>query len=292
MKTLVAGWFSFEGMGASAGDLMASDVACGWLERAGRAYDVALAPPFEGGVDWQLVDPSEYSELLFVCGPAGNGRPLTDLLARFEGKRLVGLNVTMLEPLEAWNPFDVLVERDSSRIARPDLAFVSELPRVPIVGVVRIDAQPEYGKRDRHDQVDAAIDRLLAERGVVAVPIDTRLDTGTNPLRVPAEVESLIARMDATVTTRLHGLVLSLKNGVPAVAIDSVAGGAKVSRQAEVLGWPAVLTADTLDIVELGRALDFCLTPEARSMACECAERAVAGLHALGDELIAELARG
>jgi hypothetical protein len=53
MKTLVAGWFSFEQMGATAGDLMARDLACDWLERAGHSYDVALAPPFSGGVDWR-----------------------------------------------------------------------------------------------------------------------------------------------------------------------------------------------------------------------------------------------
>ena len=32
MKTLVAGWFSFEQMGASAGDLLARDLVCEWLE--------------------------------------------------------------------------------------------------------------------------------------------------------------------------------------------------------------------------------------------------------------------
>jgi hypothetical protein len=51
VKTLVAGWFSFELMGASAGDLLARDVACEWLRDAGREYDIALAPPFTGGVN-------------------------------------------------------------------------------------------------------------------------------------------------------------------------------------------------------------------------------------------------
>ena len=57
MKALVTGWFSFEEMGATAGDLMARDVVCEWLGRAGCPHDVALAPPFEGGVDWSTVDP-------------------------------------------------------------------------------------------------------------------------------------------------------------------------------------------------------------------------------------------
>ena len=42
MKALVAGWFSFEGMGATAGDLMVRDVVCDWLGEAGMAFDIAL----------------------------------------------------------------------------------------------------------------------------------------------------------------------------------------------------------------------------------------------------------
>ena len=46
MKTLVVGWFSFEGCNVTAGDVMARDIACDWLEQAGCKYDVALVPPF------------------------------------------------------------------------------------------------------------------------------------------------------------------------------------------------------------------------------------------------------
>jgi polysaccharide pyruvyl transferase WcaK-like protein len=60
-------------------------------------------------------------------------------------------------------------------------------------------------------------------------------------LRTPREVEALIARMDVVITTRLHRTVPALKNGVPAVAINSVSGGAKIKRQAEALGSPAAL---------------------------------------------------
>ncbi len=63
MKALVAGWFSFEKCNVTAGDLMARDLACEWVERAGYPYDVALVPPFTGGVDWHSVDPNTYSHL-------------------------------------------------------------------------------------------------------------------------------------------------------------------------------------------------------------------------------------
>src|SRR3954452_23422882 len=98
-------------MGASAGDLLARDVACAWLREAGHEVDIALAPPFSGGVDWRTVNPANYAQVVFVCGPFGNGPPLTDFLERFAGLRLIGLNLTMMEALEVWNPFALLIER-------------------------------------------------------------------------------------------------------------------------------------------------------------------------------------
>ena len=89
MKTLVAGWFSFSGMGATAGDLMARDVVCDWLDEADVAYDVALDPPFTSGpggaagVDWRAADPRHYARVVFVCGPFGNGPPAAEFLAHF-----------------------------------------------------------------------------------------------------------------------------------------------------------------------------------------------------------------
>jgi len=291
MKTLVAGWFSFEQMGASAGDLLARDLVCDWLRQAGHTCDVALAAPFDGGVNWQAVDPSSYSHVVFVCGPFGNGEPVAGLLERFAGRRLVGVNLSMLEPLDAWNPFDLLLERDSSVRSCPDLTFLSRSPRVPVVGVVLIDSQPEYGRRDLHRVANDAIQRLVASRKMAAVPIDTRLDSNRTGLRRPEEVESLIARMDVVLTTRLHGTVLALKNGVPAVAVDPVAGGAKIRRQAETLGWPVLLASESLTDEALRRAYEYCLTEEAREKARECADRAAVALTKVRETFIAALAQ-
>ena len=274
MKTLVAGWFSFEQMGATAGDLMACEVACGWLKQAGHAYDVAFARPFSGGVAWAAVDPSNYSHVVFVCGPFGNGEPVTAFLERFAGCRMVGLDLSMLQRLDEWNPFDVLFERDSSEAARPDISFLSCQSPVPVVGVILVHQQREY-KRGMHQAANDAIERLIGSRAMSVVPIDTRLDVANRAgLRSPAEVESLIARMDVVVTTRLHGTVLALKNGVPAIAIDPVAGGAKIRRQTAVIGWPVSFTADNLADQALRAALAYCLTDEAKAKALECRERA------------------
>lgn len=274
-RALVAGWFSFEWMGATAGDLMVRDVTCRWLDGVGREYDVAMAPPFTGGVDWRAVDPAAYSHVIFVCGPFGNGEPVTAFLERFAGARRIGLNLSMLQPLEEWNPFDLLIERDSSAAANPDMSMAAERARVPVVGKILVHVQREYGDRGRHDVVHAAIERLLAERPAAIVPIDTRLDVeNAGGLRTSAEIDALIGRMDVVVTTRLHGTVLALRNGVPVVAVDPVAGGAKVSRQARALGWRVVLVGDEATDAALEQAFAYCLTAAARIEARACAVRA------------------
>ena len=293
MKYLVAGWFSFKQMGATAGDLLAKDLVCSWIERAGRTYDVAYAPPFTGGVSWHDVEPSEYASVVFVCGPFGNGEPVVSFLKKFAGVPLFGVNLTMLDALENWDPFARLWERDSSRTVRPDVTYLTRGSRqVPVVGVILIHPQEEYGRRDRHEDAHAAIGRVLAAREVAAVPIDTRLDDSLTGLRTPAEVDSLIARMDMVVTTRLHGTVLALKNGVPALVVDPIDGGAKITRQARVVGWPVLHNVESLSHDALMRDFDYCLTDDARAKARECSDRAIQALAPVPDEFIAALTSG
>ena len=291
MKTLVAGWFSFEQMGATAGDLLARDLVCKWLRQAGHPYEVALAPPFSGGVDWRSVDPAAYSHVVFVCGPFGNGKPITEFLSRFASTRLIGLNVSMLESLETWNPFELLLERDSPSGARPDISFLSPQARVPVVGVVLVHPQSEYRAQGMHQVADEAVRRLVASREMSVVTIDTRLDTNNTGLRTPGEVESLIARMDVVVTTRLHGMVLALKNGVAALAIDPIAGGAKIRRQAETIGWPVWFTVDRLTDGAVQEAFDRCLTEGARAKAKACSARAARAVEAIRDTFVSALTR-
>lgn len=291
-RVLVAGWFSFEQMGATAGDLLARDLVAEWLEETGRTYDVATATPFSGGVDWEIVDPAEYSQVVFVCGPFGKGPPLTELLFRFEDVPLIGVNLSLLQPLEEWDPFEHLFERDSDRAARPDISFLSTQPHVPVVGLVLVHFQEEYGDRSLHADVHAAVRELLERRDVAVVPIDTRLDENATGLRTSSQVESLIARMDAVVTTRLHGTVLALKNGVPPLAIDPVAGGAKILRQATILEWPAAFVADALDPGRLGDAFDWCLTEEARRTAKRCGALGPEKLEGLRQEFVRAMRLG
>jgi len=150
-------------------------------------------------------------------------------------------------------------------------------PRMPVVGVLRVHPRKEYKGREGHAVADAAIQRLIASCEMTSVNIDTRLDSNATGLRTLSEVESLIARMDVVVTTRLHGLVLALKNDVPALAIDPVFGGAKIRRQAKTVGWPVIFTADKLNDKVLRKAFDYCLTDTARAEARKCRTRGQGG---------------
>ena len=289
MRVLLAGWFSFPGMGASAGDLMCRDLVREWLESAGMAVTVATATPFTDGVNWESLDPASVDGVVFVCGPFGNGWPIPEFLERFSGKRLVGINLSMLEDLETWNPFDALFERDSSRMERPDAVFLAPLRRAPVVGLVLVHPQKEYGERGLHERANQALQALAERRGAAIVPIDTRLDENRTGLTTPAQVDALIGRMDLILTTRLHGMVMALRNGVPPIAVDPIAGGAKILRQAKKIDWShAYLVHTDLDL-QLDEAWDRLFSQEGRAHAASTAQAARIMLAQLEPEFISAM---
>jgi len=85
------------------------------------------------------------------------------------------------------------------------------------------------------------------------------------------------------VPARVHGRVLARRAGVPALAVDPIAGGGKVSAQAAALGWPAVVGADdALRPGVLDRWWCWCLSAEGRAAAGRGAARS-------GDRLVTQL---
>jgi hypothetical protein len=284
-RALVAGWFSWEGGHATAGDLLARDVLCDWLVSAGISYDVALAPPFRGGVDLRDCSSQDYPLVFFVCGPFSKNTWEVEFLGRFSNSYICGINVSLPIALDEWNPFDYLLERNSSRQARADLSFATSQALVPVIGLCLVEPYTP----GRVPVANEAIERLLGAQEVSIVPIDTRLDVNSAGLRTKAEVESVFAKMDAVVTTRLHGMVLSLKNGVPALVIDPEPAGNRLLHQAQAIGWPIIFTVDTLNDKVLQDALHFCLSNEARLLAHECADRARKEVAILRSQFLAEI---
>ncbi|HEX6472516.1 MAG TPA: polysaccharide pyruvyl transferase family protein [Streptosporangiaceae bacterium] len=293
-RVLIVGWPSFVEGVATAGDVLAMEAAGRRLEAAGVPHDMAWSPVFRpGGLTLDRAEPRRYTHLLFVCGPL-HGPDVEELHRRYAHCRRVAVGVSVTDGhAPAAAGFDALIPRDgvngTGSASRHDLSadVPADRPGVPVVGVVPAPPQPEYGRRGRHDQAAARLLDWLRARDCARVPIDTRLDPREWRLcATAAQLESVIARLDLVVTMRLHGLVLALKNGVPALAIDPIDGGAKVSAQARAWDWPAALTLP-LDEAALEREWAWCLSAEGRAAA---RDRGAAPRASMMDDALGELA--
>ncbi|WP_235787168.1 polysaccharide pyruvyl transferase family protein [Streptomyces mutabilis] len=263
-RILVTGWFSFLHGEATAGDVLALRRVEEVLGSAGLAYDVVWSPGFRAaGPHFADLDPAAYSRLVFVCGPA-HGWQIEELHRRFAHCLRIAVGVSVIDPgSPAVTGFHRVLARDAvGTDPTPDLAArAPALPSRPVVGVVLTHGQHEYGGQRRHEEVAAGLTRWLAGKDCARLELETRLDAHDWRLcGTPAQLEAVLARLDVVVTDRLHGLVLSLRAGTPALAVDPVAGGAKVTAQARACGWPALVAAERMTDRVLERWWDWCLT--------------------------------
>lgn len=279
-RVLLTGWFSFLHGEATAGDVLAADAVGQALERAGIPCDTAWSPVFRpGALTLESADPARYTHLVFTCGPLhsrppapGVPSPLLALHLRYRAARRIAVGVSVPDPRDpAVTGFDLLLPRDGPTVARPQADLAARAPTgrpLPVAGVVLTGGQHEYGDRRRHGSTAETIGGWLLGVDAARVLLDTRLDSGDWRLpRHPGQLHSLLARLDVVVTTRLHGMVLALRAGVPALAVDPVQGGAKVTAQAGALEWPAVVPCERLAAAELDRWWHWCLSAEGRARA-------------------------
>lgn len=274
MRALVIGHFS------TVGDLEVLREVERQLSASSMPWDVA---PLAIGMcrynsDWldvHTVKPADYTHLLVVCGPFWRPyylRCRVDLDA-FAHCTRIGVNLSMIDPLGVYNPFDSLIGRDNDTWTRPDISFLCDTAKMPVAGLCLVRAQREYGERQKHDGAGEILRSLARRNGLALIELDTEWpeERNTVGLASPEAFESACARMDVMLTTRLHGTVLSLKNGVPVIAIDAITGGGKVLRQAEAVGWPEAFSIDRVTDDILDAALARCLQPGGRDRARSCA---------------------
>lgn len=272
MRALVIGHFS------TVGDIEVLEEVEQLLSAQKTPFDVA--PYYKGlrrGNDsWLILNdviPEKYTHLIVVCGPFWRQNFIKHRfdLDRFAHCTRIGVNLSMIEDLAAYNPFDVLIGRDNSLETRPDLSFLNQADKRGVAALCYVTQQNEYGDRQRLGEAVEML-RALAERNNLAVlELDTEWPRFRNGNRFasPSDFESVCARVDVMLTTRLHGTVLALKSGVPAIALDAIVGGGKVSKQCAAIGWSECYAADTVTAAELDAALARCLRPEARAQAAE-----------------------
>jgi hypothetical protein len=276
-RVLIVGWSSVLHGEATAGDVLSMRAVAEALTDAGidaeTAWSAVMCPP--GGLCLDDADPGGYTHLVFACGPL-HGAPIRELHERFADCIRIAVGVSVLDPGDpAVTGFSTVIARDvRGEGGLRDLAARPVPEAVPVVAVFLTHGQQEYGDRRRHDDVSGVLGRWLGSRDMARLDLDTRLDPRDWRLAAtPGQLESVIRRVDVVVTTRLHGLVLALKNGVPVVAVDPVSGGAKVSAQARAWGWP-VLATDQLSTTALDEALAYALSPVGRVAAHSAAAEA------------------
>jgi Polysaccharide pyruvyl transferase len=272
-RVLVAGWPSFLHGEATAGDVLAMEAVRSALDATGVPCDLVWSPVFRpGGRTLEGAPPGAYTHLVFTCGPV-HGWQVEQLHERYRSCRRIAVGVSVIDPADpAVTGFHAVFPRDAPGLRpRRDLAAIVPATPVPVAGIILAGAQPEYAAQGRHGQLTSELGDWLATLDCARVSLDTRLGHGEwRSPATPGQVESAIARTDVVVTTRLHGLVLALKNGVPALAIDPVAGGAKVAGQAAAWNWPVLLPCaeePALDRGELDRLWAWCRSPEAVTQA-------------------------
>lgn len=292
MRALVIGHFS------TVGDIESLDFVESVLKNEGIPRDLLpfnpkFAPHLRGALRTADLEPAKYSHLIAVCGPLWPGLLAERGIAlhRFAHCTRIGVNLTMVRPLDEWNPFHLLLERDSDRLTRPDITFMRETARTPVAGLCTIARQREYGGRQRHGESIGLLGKLIEARSLAAIDVDTRWPRHRNSggLASPDQVMAVIAKLDVLLTNRLHGLVYALRAGVPVIALDPVLGGDKVVAQAEVLGWPAVSRVEDASAQWIERTLDWCLSDDGRSAAQSIAAAARAKLQPAAIELRAAL---
>lgn len=264
-RALVVGHFSFPGGGGTFGDVEAQELVCEWLTEAGIEFDVAAN--LEDGVRGPKLldlDPAEYGIFIFVCGPWYPHKKVPSMLLKeFEHCLKIGINLTTYEAGKAG--FDYLLSRDSLQENRADIAFAKKQAYLPVVGVLLVERQAAYGSRQRHLYVKKIFDEYLATGQVVPIWLDTVIDHNQVGLKTGREFESLLRKVDVLITNRLHGLVLGLKNSVPVVAVDSIAGGGKVTAQAKALGWPILIPVEELSVEKLDETVRRCIDEDMSS---------------------------
>jgi len=270
-RVLVTGWFSFPDGEVTAGDFLAEQAVTAALGRLGVPYESAWSPHFApGALTLEEASPERYEQVLFVCGPV-HGAQLTRLHERYASCRRTAIGVSVVDAdTPAVRGFDRIVARDRDGEGYlADLALAAgPRPDKPVVGVALTHGQGEYGPRREHDRVAETLCAWLPTKDCARVTAETRLAYDDWQLcRTADQFLSLVGRLDLMVTDRLHGMVLALSMGVPALVVDPVRGGAKVSAQARVVRWPAVIPAEALSARALDEKWTWCLSPAGKAAA-------------------------
>lgn len=264
-KILVSGLFSFLDRMATFGDFQAMEVVSNWLKNANLEHDIAVETmQYPNGIPTSKIVPTDYDVLIFICGP-WSGRSIwsnnfdmfgKQYIDHFKSCFKIGVDLSVKYKDHA---FDLLLPRDFFEIKNPDLVYAAKSSQVPVVGLFMVHAQPMYKDKQRHSHVNKVIKDYIKSQGHAVLKLDTLTESNPHGIKNVSQLEALVSKCDYVISSRLHGTVYSLKNNIPVLAIDCVAGGAKVTAQMQAVKWPAIINGDGLTVDDLKEGVKVAL---------------------------------
>lgn len=192
------------------------------------------------------IERTQFDAFVFVCGPVHED--ILPLVERFAGTRRIAVGVSVPAGFDPSCCFDAVLARDSQEGTTFDLALAD-------IGYPHLHIDPRYRRQDfavctvgpQGEYKDACFytaDALIAEasQGCDVRHVQTLL-RGDACHPCVAEMELQLSQI--LVTTRMHGALISAFHGAPAIVVDQIRGGAKVSRVAGRAGLPVINAWDT-----------------------------------------------
>jgi hypothetical protein len=302
MSKIIVGWWGSIEMSPTAGDKLAVDAVVNALSTTITEIHVSSLTPYKHNkaltIPWQKTVATDYALFVFVCGPlVFSSKSLCKMLRHYNSCKRVAIGVSIInvnDPLLT-EYFDGIIPRDMSgphskykETFDVALAALSPLPhvsqRIPQsdkikIGCVLRGNQSEYGERCWFQKAVELMHTLSTLPNVEIKQFDTVL---IPKLKYDTQrVLDNFSNLDLVITTRMHGLLLSLSMGIPVIAMDQIEGGKKVTNISNKIEWDwcysvkdinlsditqclsQVFEADTRSKVEKSRALAMSLSQDA-----------------------------
>lgn len=279
MKILVTWYGSFKNNG-TIGDYLAVKSLTHFLDTKKYDFDCACYKHFDGLkgniVSLDTINDKEYTVIIFCCGPILKiHENLNKLFTRFETITKIGIGVSLFpkDHFNYYNPFDFVLARENGEKTYEDIAILApkdvqqkkHIRKVSKVGLILRNSQAEYGLENcKWEQANSILFKLAhfitknSKKTLFKslwyyfnkriLLIDNHLETSG---LTPTQIESLYNDCDIILTTRFHGAILSIRNGIPVIAIDQILSGGKVFNMVHDTGYPFVWKVNEVNPEEL-----------------------------------------
>jgi hypothetical protein len=248
----LATWATIGEQHATIGDHLAAAIATEALGAAGvpsLRIGVGEEPPNEAAKVW-------------VCGPVDlSYLPQQRLIA--DGRGWVLANVTLVMDRSGTGDAVIDAARDGQGVrTRGDFACLA--PRGAAGGFAAImlrGHQPEYRQsREIHQAIGANVARAVTAAGFFGLPVNTSAPPGLDPFIAASGLERVLSASSVVITSRLHGVIHSLRSGRVPVVIDEIERGGKVTALAEEFELPILIPASSCTEGAIVGAIEKCRT--------------------------------